>query len=109
LIEELQLANLSESYDKGSVGTRKTLATAVSALIEYPVRGTTGGIPKSENSSNKYDLANAEDLTKSFHDFLDGVVYGKLAEELVAQIAASDRLSDHTPVIQALHEYILVK
>jgi hypothetical protein len=34
MIEELEKANLSESYDKGAVGSRKTLATAVSALIE---------------------------------------------------------------------------
>ncbi|KAK6495847.1 hypothetical protein TWF481_002892 [Arthrobotrys musiformis] len=34
LIDDLAKANLSESYDKGSMGIRKTLATAISALIE---------------------------------------------------------------------------
>ena len=46
IIESFEKSNLSESYDKGSLGSRKTLASAISALIEYPVRGTFGGFAK---------------------------------------------------------------
>lgn len=46
LIKELAQVELSESYDKGVLGIRKTLATAIAALIEYPARGCLEGIEK---------------------------------------------------------------
>ena len=109
IIEGFEAANLSESYDKGVVGTRKTLATAVSALIEYPVRGTTGGFPKIEDVNHQYDLSKAEDLARSFRNFMDEAIYGAALETLVMKTADSDNLADHEPLTQAVHEFILVK
>ncbi len=60
IIENLERANLSESYDKGVIGSRKTLATAISALIEYPVRGVHGGFPQVDHHEPNYDVTNAE-------------------------------------------------
>lgn len=109
MIEGLEVANLSESYDKGIIGSRKTLATAVSSIIEYLVRGTTGGYPKTLNKPQEYDTSNADDLARSFRDFMDEMVYGDMAERLTEKIAKTDQLTDHEPVIQALHEFVLVK
>lgn len=109
IIENLESANLSESYDKGVIGSRKTVATAISALIEYPVRGIYGGLPKIDNQPSNYDLRNAEDLSRAFHDFTNASVYGDALEDLVNKAAETDRLGDHTPLTKAIHEFVLIK
>ena len=109
LINDLEQADLSESYDKGLLGSRKTLATAISALIEYPVRGTFAGFDKRENPRHEYDLHNADDLSQSFRDFMQEAVYGHILDDLVAKAAQTDQLVDHEPIVQAVHEYVLVK
>jgi hypothetical protein len=111
IIEDFQKAELSESFDKGSLGIRKTLATATSALIEYPVRGIFGGLekPAGDDGYHEYDLANSEDLSKGFRDFVHQAVYGEVIDDLVAKAAETDKLSEHLPIVQAAHEFILVK
>jgi len=109
IIEGLERANLSESYDKGVVGTRKTVATAISALIEYPVRGTSGGFSKVHDPDPKYDLSKAEDLSKAFRNLMDASIYGTALDDLIAKTAQTDKLADHEPLIQAAHEFVLVK
>lgn len=109
IIEALEKANLSESYDKGSVGSRKTLATAVSALIEYPVRGTFGGFAEVDDPDDKYDLNSADDLSRGFRNFVDQCVYGSVLEELVKKAAETDKLEEHSNSIKAVHEFVLVK
>jgi len=74
IIQNFQLANLSESYDKGSVGIRKMLSTAASAVLEYPVRGVFGGAERIERKDDDYDLEDAQDLERAFRDFLNGYV-----------------------------------
>lgn len=109
LIDDLVKANLSESYDKGSIGSRKTLSTAVSALIEYPVRGTFGGFAEIDDDSDRYDLESAEDLSRGFRNFVDQCIYGTVLEDLVKKVAETDKLDDHTNLIKAVHEFVLVK
>lgn len=109
IIDHLEQANLSESYDKGVIGSRKTLATAISALIEYPVRGTYGGFPEIKNHDSQYDVTKAEDLSRSFREFMNDSIYGTALEDLVAKTAETDNLDDHTPLTKAVHEYVLVK
>jgi len=109
MIEGLELANLSESYDKGAIGSRKTLATAVSALLEYPVRGTSGGFPKIQDPNQEYDLSDSGDLIRAFRNFMDGVIYGDLLEKVVKRTAQTSNLTEHETLTQALHEFILVK
>lgn len=109
IIEGLENANLSESYDKGVIGTRKTVATAISALIEYPVRGTTAGFAKVKDPEHEYDLCKAEDLSRAFRDLMDASIYGSALDELIAKTAETDKLAEHPPLTQAAHEFLLVK
>lgn len=109
IIENLEKANLSESYDRGVIGSRKTLATAISALIEYPVRGTYGGFPEIKERDENYDVTKAEDLSRGFRDFLNDCIYGDVLAEMVQKTAETDRLEDHPPLTKAVHEYVLVK
>lgn len=110
IIEEFAQADLSESYETGYIGIRKTLATAGAALIEAPARGYYGGFAKKEptRTDGKYHASKPEDIVAAFQDFLQGIAYGNLAEELIAQIAKSDKLEDQSPMLQAAHEYILI-
>lgn len=111
LIGSFEDADLSESYDKGHIGIRRTVATAISALIEYLVRGVFGGFdePTQEDLDRHYDVTKSEDLHMAFRDTMHQVVYGSLIDDLISKIEETDNLADHTPQIQATHEYILVK
>ena len=109
LINELSEAELSESYDKGTLGIRKTLATAISALIEYPARGCLGGFPKADFERKQYDISNPEDVLQSWRDCIQALIYGDLLEELFTRAAETDDLSQHDSLVQAMHEFILVK
>ena len=103
-------ADLSESYDKGSIGIRKTLATACAAIVEFCARGSLGGYRRREAAEAKqtYDLDNHEDLAKAWDDFLQQIVYGDLIERFFATAASTEKLTDHEPLIQATHEYVLI-
>ena len=110
LIHELSEAELSESYDKGILGIRKTLATAISALVEYPARGCLGGYPKQENfQRGRYDVSNPDDVLRSWHDCLQEAIYGNLIDEIFEKTAESDDLSKHDSMVQAMHEFVVVK
>lgn len=111
IIDGLEKANLSESYDKGHIGIRKTLATAVSALIEYPVRGVFAGFdePSEEVLSRQYDSSKAEDLQRAFRDLMHQIVYSGMVDEMMKKIGETPNLSEHSQLVQAAHEYILVK
>ena len=111
IIEQLSGAELSESYDKGVLGIRKTLATAISALIEYPVRASLGGFPKQESAlkERSYDKKNPEDVIQGWQDFLQQLVYGDLFDTLFAKAAETDDLSKHGDLTQAAHEFVVLK
>ena len=110
LFGALAKADLSESYDKGSIGIRKTLSTACAAMVEYCARGTLGGYQKSGtiNRERKYDTADPDDVALAWEDFLQQVVYGDLLDRTFAKAATTDKLTDHESLIQATHEYVLV-
>lgn len=111
IIEDLEKVELSESYDKGHSGIRKTLATAISALIEYPVRGVYAGFdrPNEDATDRQYDTKDAAELQGAFKDGLQQAVYGTFLDEVFAMTAETDKLADHTPRVQAAHEYVIVK
>ncbi|KAI9724649.1 MAG: hypothetical protein M1828_003518 [Chrysothrix sp. TS-e1954] len=110
LIDDLARSELSESYDKGHIGIRKTLATAISSLIEYPARGVLGGFdpPSSEAPGKQYDLDKADDLQQAFKDVLQQGVYGDMIGNMFARAAQTDKLSEHPQIVQAAHQYIVV-
>lgn len=100
LIQELSEAELSESYDKGVLGIRKTLATAIAALIEYPARGILDFPRKEIDSSRKYDVSNPEDVHAAWQDCVQELVYGDLIDRLVKRVGETEDLSQHEPVVQ---------
>ncbi|KAL9534917.1 hypothetical protein SMMN14_00013 [Sphaerulina musiva] len=109
LVQELSEAELSESYDKGLLGIRKTLATAISALLEYPARGVLGGFPKEEvKRSTTYDTTNPEDVLQAWQDCVQQAVYGNLIDELFAKAAETDDLTKHDSLVQGMHEFMVV-
>lgn len=111
IIQQLSAAELSESYDKGILGIRKTLATAISSLLEYPARAVLGGFPKDEEAfkERSYDKTKPEDVIQAWHDFLQQLVYGDLWDTLYKKAAETDDLSQHGELTQAAHEYVVVK
>ena len=110
LIQDLSQAELSESYDKGILGVRKTLATAISALVEYPARGSLGGFPKRDfERSAQYDVSNADDVMKAWQDSLQAMIYGDLIDELIKRAGETDDLLQHDTLVQGMHEFIIVK
>ncbi|KAF1985319.1 hypothetical protein K402DRAFT_379699 [Aulographum hederae CBS 113979] len=110
LIAKLGEAGLSESFDKGSIGSRKTLATAISALIEYPARGVLGGFPCDEipKKGKKYDKSKPDDVMGAFRDFLQAIIHGDMLDELFDVCSKTDKLEDHSSLVRAAHEFLLV-
>jgi len=112
VIDELSQADLSESFDKGILGIRKTLATAISALIEYPARGCLAGLPEVKDEKpelRKYDVKSPDDVLQAWQDCLQALVYGDLIDELFSKAAETDDLSKHDTLVQGMHEFVVVK
>lgn len=111
LVRKFGEAELSESYDKGTIGSRRTLATAIATLVEYPTRGVLGGLAKTpaKAEDEQYDLSDPEDVKNGWEDFLQEMVYGDMIDHLIEKIGETDRLEDQTMRVQATHEFILIK
>ncbi|KAL5116666.1 hypothetical protein ACEQ8H_005415 [Pleosporales sp. CAS-2024a] len=110
LMGKLAEAELSESYDKGAIGSRKALATAGSSIAEYVARGMLGGYPvtKGQDGSKEYDMNRPEDVQRGFDDLMHGVIYGTLLEEMFEKVKQTGKLEHHPGVVQAGHEYMLL-
>ena len=109
LATALDQANLSESYDKGTVGIRRTLTTASASIVESVARGRLGGYPKrTSNGGSDYDTSNPDDVVRAWDDFLQRIIYGDLLDKMFVKAAETDKLSDHEPVVQAAHQYAVI-
>jgi hypothetical protein len=112
LVAKLAEAELSESYDKGAIGSRKALATAASSIAEYIARGMLGGYPvtKGKNGGDDdYDTSKPEDVQRGFDDLMHGAIYGDMLEQMFAKVKETGKLEDHAGVVKAAHEYMLLK
>jgi hypothetical protein len=111
LLKNFSAANLSQSYEHTGLGVRRTLATGSSALLEYPARGIFGGFrkEKSKRDRNDYDLEDPDDLAKAFSALLQEVVYGEEIDALIEKIKETPDITQHDKMVQAAHEYILIK
>lgn len=108
LVVALAEGNLSESYDKGSIGIRKTLSTATASIVEYVSRGCLGGYPKHAGQTERqFNNSDPDDVVAAWDEFLQQVIYGDMLDRLFAKAAETDRLSEHEPLVQAAHEYAL--
>lgn len=113
LVGKLAEAELSESYDKGAIGSRKALATASSSIAEYVARGMLGGYPvtkgQSDGTKKKYDTSKPEDVQRGFDDLMHGLIYDDLLEHMFKRVQETGNLEDHLDVVKAGHEYMLLK
>ena len=111
LIAALSAANLSESYDKGVCGQRRTLSTGISTILEYPSRGIFAGCPPPAEAKRKtpYDESKPDDAAAAWHDFVRGMVYGDVIDKVAVKAAETDQLGKHPPLTRAAHKFILLK
>ena len=108
LVVALAEGNLSESYDRGSIGIRKTLSTATASIVEYVSRGCLGGYPNHiEREKRQYNKSEPDDVVAAWNEFLQQVIYGDMLDMMFAKAAETDKLSDHEPLVQAAHEYAI--
>lgn len=103
-------AELSESYDKGSLGTRKTLATAASAFHEAITRGILGGVPRYEalGLDFKPDRDTADGLLEAFNHVIHETVYGDLVDELFEHVTKTKDFEGHSPALQTAVDYVII-
>ncbi|KAJ9132092.1 PX-associated-domain-containing protein [Pleurostoma richardsiae] len=109
IMEKLGEANLSESYDKGAMGTRKTLTTAASVIHESVTRGMLGRVPREESRNlqkGPYDLGSTSSLTSAWDDCVHELIHGNLVDELFDHMMKSDSIEDHSPAIRAAADYV---
>ncbi|KAI1213740.1 PX-associated-domain-containing protein [Annulohypoxylon truncatum] len=103
-------ADLSDSYDKGTLGSRKRLASAASVIHESVTRGLLTGIPndKLPNLYATYDPHTAEDLARAWDDVVHHLVYGNLLDELFDHLTKTPNLEGHSPAVNAAVDYAII-
>jgi hypothetical protein len=116
ILSRLGDADLSESYDKGALGLRKTLASGAGSIIEMLGRGALGGVPKKEGAIEKatdqkavYDLKKGEDLERAWDEMVQGWVYGDLVDECCTFASKSEDLESFSPAAKAAAEYAIIQ
>ncbi|KAI0390165.1 hypothetical protein F5Y17DRAFT_445880 [Xylariaceae sp. FL0594] len=103
-------AGLSDSYDKGTLGTRKRLATAASVIHESLTRGILAGLshdslPGLPDLRRPYNREEAGELSRGWHDCVCQLVYGNLLDEIFDQLTRTESLEEHSPGVEAAIEY----
>lgn len=115
LLSRLASANLSESYDKAALGTRRTLATGYAAVVEGLARGLLGGVNPgggeggSKDNSSSYDVTKADDLERGWDDLVRGLVYGDLIDELAGWMTETEDAEGHSEMVAAAAEYSIIQ
>lgn len=107
LLTKLAEADLSESYDKGAIGTRKTLATASSSIIEALARGFLGGCPRRMEPSPANDNGERS-LDEAWDEFVEGLIHGDLIDELCDWLSETDDVEALSPLVQEAAEYAII-
>ncbi|KAK7919911.1 hypothetical protein PG985_007933, partial [Apiospora marii] len=115
VMQRLGEADLSESYDKAALGTRKTLATAASAFHEAVTRGMLGGVPLPDADAAAPpgrrwdpDHTSAAELEASLDFCLRDAVYGDLLERLFHFARQSQDFDRFSQQIGDSIEYIVI-
>ncbi|KAI1145847.1 hypothetical protein F4825DRAFT_228709 [Nemania diffusa] len=107
IMKQIGDADLSDSYDKATLGTRKRLATAASVIHEAVTRGLLSGISYDDlpDLHSPYDRTNAEALTQAWRDCISHLVYGNLIDEIFDQLTHTKDLEAHSPALKGAVEY----
>ncbi|KAI0121383.1 PX-associated-domain-containing protein [Xylariales sp. AK1849] len=98
---------LSESYDKAALGTRKTLATAASAFHESVTRGMLGGV-SADRTEYKSDSNTPAGLIAAWDHVVQEAVYGSLVDELFDYAAKSHDFENHSPALRDAIDYVMI-
>ena len=103
-------ANLSDSYDKGAIGTRKTLATAASVIHETITRGLLGGVDRgsSRNLHQNYDTSSSKDQTQAWDDCVHELIHGNLVDELFDQVTQTEMFEEHSKGVKVAADYAII-
>jgi hypothetical protein len=114
LMDRLADAELSESYEKGAMGTRKTLATAGSSIHESLTRGMFGGVVKDGDGVKRdlngpYDPNKATDLVRAWDDVVHGLTYDTLVDELFECVIKEGGLEKHSLAAKTAVDYIILQ
>ncbi|KAL7788006.1 hypothetical protein V8C43DRAFT_116543 [Trichoderma afarasin] len=110
LLARFAEAELSESYDKGAMGTRKTLATGASSVLEMVARGILGGVVRAgdEEKKGEYDETKAEDLLRAFGDVLEDWAYGDLMGRVSEHVTETEDVESFSPAVKAAMNYAII-
>lgn len=112
IMEGLAKSNLSESYDKGTLGTRKTLATGASVIHEAVTRGLLSGVPTGDErldlKTAAYDTTQASELARAWDDCIQELIHGELVDELFDHLAETADLEAHSPAVAAAVDYAIL-
>ncbi|KAM0815557.1 putative PX domain-containing protein [Seiridium cardinale] len=102
--------DLSESYEKGSLGTRKTLATAASAFHESITRGMLGGVSRKADSDQGFNSepGTATGLERAWDYVIYQGVYGHLVDELFEYAMKSDDFESHSAAVRDAVDYAII-
>ena len=102
--------NLSESFDKGAVGIRRTLSTGVASLVESVLRGVLGGVSANRGAQSRenWDPSKPSDVEAAWESFLQQVIYGDLIDTLFKKTAETADLSKHSDLVRTAHRYVLI-
>ncbi len=119
LLSRFAEVDLSESYDKGTMGARKTLASGSGAVIEMISSGFLGGVRQRTNgdkggkptaealAKKEYNQQDGQELVRAWEDVLDGLIYGDLVDNMFDYLAKTDKLEEHSAAIDASSSYIV--
>lgn len=112
IMTRLAETNHSESYDKASLGTRKTLATGASVIHEAVTRGLLAGVPRRDEridlKAARYDTTQASELTRAWNECVQELIHGNLANELFDNTAATADFESHSPAVAAAGKYAIL-
>ncbi|KAM3499991.1 hypothetical protein MY10362_006800 [Beauveria mimosiformis] len=118
LLSRFAEVDLSESYDKGTMGARKTLSSGSGSVLEMISRGFLGGVgrrgdqssqPTTEELTKKrYNLQDGQELIRAWEDVLEGLVYGDLVDNMFDYLAKTDKLEEHSVAVDASSSYIVI-
>lgn len=112
IIQRLAESNLSESYDKGTLGTRKTLATGASVIHETVTRGLLSGVSTGKGRMDLkkagYDTTQSLELARAWDDCIQELIHGDLADELFDHCAETADVEAHSPAVAAAVDYAIL-
>jgi hypothetical protein len=103
-------ADLSEGYDKGALGTRKTLATACAAFHEAITRGMLGGVHRGGQEPQEFtsNPETARGLEQAWDHLVREAVYGDLVDDLFDYATKSPDFESHSPALRDATAYAII-